>query len=345
MPLLTLVLLAGQAFAICNGSFLNPVTEVAWRGMFPIRIGGVKLVDSGEPDTSDSLTSAVCSCPGPAGIQIPGVSVSFWEPVGIIESVHDPFCFPSLGINANSAVTPGHLAGTHTGRSPKKTNPHFFAQAHFIRFPVLKLLDLLVDISCINGSMTISPAYLTETDPMWQDDIKNLLFNPEALLFANPVMQMSCIPDAVAAASDMPRKELFWCMGQWGSAYPLSGSIMAHNPLIGYAGTAARLLFKVLKISAVAGFVPGGQGNAPEIILCDQAINSCGCTPTPIWVKSHYRFQIIRPKLDTGHILRIGEPSPIWEANQAPPLKKGVDNFAFLVFRKLNCCIIYLPSI
>ena len=324
LGVLVTFLLVSRGFSLCKPRFVNPVTDVCWSCIFPIRIGGVTVFSSDMPD-ADTLTSPVCSCSGPAGIPVFGLSVSFWEPYRIIEVVADPWCMVAEGVDMGG-VTSRTARGTLTGQGQGANSPHYFAQAHHIIFPVWGILDLLTDVPCVeSGGWDV--AYVTELDPLWQSDLESLILNPEALVFGNAALQLACTADAVSAAFGLPRDELFWCMGQWGSAYPLTGRIMTGNPVLGAAAVAGRLLYKLNR----------------ELLLCDRAVSPCRCVRTPIWIKSHYRLQIVRPKANTGSTIRIGQPSPLWEAGQAPPLEEGTDNFAFIVFRKVNCCLIWTP--
>lgn len=316
------LIICTKIFAFCSPRFVNPFTDICWGCIFPIKIGGIKIIGSKMPDTPDAVSSPICFCSGPAGIPIPGIMVSFWEPFRIIEVVQDPWCFPSLGMQLSGITRAGRLRGSLSSIRGKTYRPRYFAQAHHIIFPVWAVLDLLVDIPCVeSGGWDI--AYVTELDPLWQDDIKNLILNPEALVFGNPLLQLACTADAVAASVHLPRNELFWCMGQWGSAYPLTGRLNTANPIMGAAAVASRMIYKLNR----------------EYLLCDRNVNPCQCVQTPIWIKSHYRLQIVRPKANTGSAIRIGEPSPLWEAFQAPPTSKGSDNFAFIIFRKVSCCL------
>jgi conjugal transfer pilus assembly protein TraU len=53
-------------------------------------------------------------------------------------------------------------------------------------------------------------AYMTEVDPLWNDDSLAFIINPEALLFGNPIAQTACVADSVAAAVYQPIDPLFW---------------------------------------------------------------------------------------------------------------------------------------
>ena len=170
-------------------------------------------------------------------------------------------------------------------------------------------------------------ADMTEIEPWWQDDLQSIFLSPEALVFGNPVLQAACMADAVASTAKLPLDPLFWCMGQWGSVYPFSGHLMTSNPVMGAAGLAAREIYRLNR----------------EGIMCDRDVGVCSCFYTPIWIKSHYRLQILRPRVNKGSLIRIGEPSPIWGFFQSPLSLKGQDNFGFLVFRKVTCCLQYTP--
>lgn len=314
-----------RAWATCDGSFVNPLTEICWSCIFPIKIGGTIILGSDYPDTKDAVSSPICFCPGPAGIPVPGISISFWEPVKIIEVVKDPGCFPSLGLHVDIAGG-SNLSGTLSTVHSKGSAAYTFMQAHEIIFPVFKILDILVDFPCRAGG-DFDVAFLTEVDPTWNNDMLAMILNPEALVFANPVAEFSCIADSVAATSGTPRDELFWCMGGWGTAYPLAGGITSKSITEASAAIAARLLYKLHRL----------------MLVCDRNINPCGCVNPPIWNKSHWRLQPLRPKAATATAIRIGEPVELWGANLNPPYEKGCDNFAYVVFRKVSCCATWSP--
>jgi conjugal transfer pilus assembly protein TraU len=319
------------SWAVCESRFVNLVSDICWNCMFPLKIGGVTVFGTTQPDTVDidaAGGNTICTCTGSAGVNIPGLTVSFWEPVRIIDAVMDPWCFPAFGMEINGITGSGQLRGTVGRSSPKRASGGYFAQVHDLHFPVWSILDLFIDVPCITeGDFDIS--YMSELDATWQDDFLALLLNPEALVFGNPATQFACMADAVQTATGLPRDELFWCMGQWGSAYPLTGHVGTANQVLGPAAAASRLIYRLIRTG----------------IMCDHAIDPCRCMRLPIWRKSHYRLQILRPRANTGTTIRIGEPSPLWESMQSVSGEKGSENFSFLLFRKVNCCVFYRPSV
>ena len=129
----------------------------------------------------------------------------------------DPWCFNLIGADLRGN---GFLAGD--SQRTTKASKSMFAQAHYYMLNVWSLLDLFLDLPCLEDT-GFDVGYITEVDPLWNDDLLAFLLNPEALLFGNPVLQFSCIADSVAANAGLPLDVLFWCMGSWGSAYPLTG--------------------------------------------------------------------------------------------------------------------------
>jgi conjugal transfer pilus assembly protein TraU len=314
-----------RADAAPAGVPLNPVTDICWNCVFPIRIGGVTVIPGDVPDTPDLSRLPVCVCPIPVPPFLrSGIPVSYWEPARFVETVKDPFYFPSLGAGMPNLVAPGFLGGTHSQiASGNQIDTSTFAQAHWFIFPVWTLLELLTDFVCLEES-GFDVTYLSEVDPLWNNDILSLIMSPEALLFANPVAQMSCVADSVAANGGLPISALYWCMGSWGPAYPLTGHVNDDNYVQANAAIAARMIYKMGRMGA----------------LHDTAVNLCAAVPTPIWVKQNYRLHAAKPVRDVT-CSPIGRSSLIWGAGNNPPFSAGgnsSDNFLWMIFRKRACC-------
>ncbi|EMT2729794.1 TraU family protein, partial [Neisseria gonorrhoeae] len=79
----------------CQGKMLNPINDICWSCMFPIKIGGkINLNMDNQEDNGSSPNNWFCSCTHPSRS---GVTVSFWEPTHLVEVVRTPFCMVSLG--------------------------------------------------------------------------------------------------------------------------------------------------------------------------------------------------------------------------------------------------------
>ncbi|EDV18674.1 uncharacterized protein TRIADDRAFT_62843, partial [Trichoplax adhaerens] len=86
------------------------------------------------------------------------------------------------------------------------------------------LYELLADFICME-QMSIDIAYMSEFDPLWGNDKLNVILNPEAALFGNPIAQTACIFDCIKATTGFSSDMLFHCAGCNGSLYPFGGSI------------------------------------------------------------------------------------------------------------------------
>ena len=325
---LTFTILLGTSipsFSLCKGGFPNIFTEIAWLNMFPIQIGGVKIYDAGIPDTGKNV-SAICFCGSP--IPMIGITVSFWEPAGFLEAVFDPGCLPTLGLDLNLGLL--GMERHHGGYrhvSSKTSESSYTAQVHWIKAPLLSILKILVDVLCIENYVDIDVAYLSEPNPLWQDDMMSVFLTPEAFLFANPVLSFACMADATKTAFGLPIDKLFWCMGGWSSVYPLTKNLSQDSLPVGAAAIVSRLLYQMHRFG----------------IMKDRAINPCNDVFIPIWRKSHYRLQPLRPKAMTSGSIRIGQPAFTWTYKIINPSMKGQDNWSFVLWRKVVCCMGFSP--
>jgi len=308
------------AQAVCrSGIPLNPVTDLCWQCIFPVSIAGIEIIPGpAENNVPDLSGMPICTCPAPPPLFIRiGIPVSFWEPARYVETVKDPYCFPSLGFGLTAAG--GFLGGGSQEQSNASVDTSTFAQAHYFIYPVWSMMELLVDFACVEHS-GFDVAYLTEVDPLWQNDILAFILEPESILFANPVAQTACIADSVSTNAGLSMSPLFWCIGSGGSAYPLTGHVNDDNELMANSTIAARMVYKL----------------AREGLVCDTALNLCACVPTPIWVKHNWRMHVAKPVRDfMCH--PFGRTGLIWGALKNPPLTG--DNFVWQLFRRRSCCV------
>ena len=312
-----------DVFAVCKGSIHNPLTEVCWKCIFPIQIGGLKISKnpSGLPDDG-KITSPVCVCPTPLGIPRPGIPISFWEPARFTETVKDAYCFPSLGFGLTNP-SGGFLNGSTICGGGVQEGTSTFQQAHFFIYPIWTMMELLIDFICVEHS-GFDLAYMTEVDPTWNDDALAMIMYPETLLFANLPAQLSCMADSAGSNAGRPVTALFWCMGSWGSTYPMSGNINEDDITEASIGLAARMIYKMARIGAI----------------CDTGVTLCSCVPTLIWIKKHYRFNIAKPVIGS-QCIPIGRSASVWGSMKNPALPvsgNASDNFMHILFRKRTCC-------
>lgn len=96
----------------CDSGVINPISDISWQCIFPIRIGGLSIGkgDSGMPDPGADTPDTVCSC-NTGAINRYGLGISMWEPARIIDTVSDPYCIMPLGVKLMN--TGGKLGGSH----------------------------------------------------------------------------------------------------------------------------------------------------------------------------------------------------------------------------------------
>ena len=188
------LLLWGQiAFGFpCSGRFPNPVTDICWSCLFPIKIGGINISSPAQNDNFDPPPPLICTCPMalPPYIRV-GVGVSYWEPARVAEVVRTPMCSPTLnGTILGKIPAP---AGNHHEEDGRQGDA--FYHVHWFQYPVLSWLGMVIAQGACMVSESFDIAYMTEIDPLWDDDELGFLTSPEAVLFANPISQAACVAD------------------------------------------------------------------------------------------------------------------------------------------------------
>lgn len=317
--LIVVLSIKGHAKDNCVGKFVNPLTDICWECTFPWTIGGM-TVKGGGIDTANPK-KPICFCKAPPRIGIP---ISFWEPVRLIDITRTPFCMISLGgivMGPKRGVKGRGSVGTRTYMGGMK---HSFYQVHYYIYPISYILELITDFLCLEHN-SYDVAYITELDPLWNDDETSFLINPEAVLFGNPIAQAACAADCVTATLNFSHDWLFWCSGCQGSLYPFTGSTPAHSSGIQASLLlTGRFLAKLHRQLLAHGYI-GVEG------LCDKY-------PMPIIRKSQYKVQMTYPIPDTKSCHPLGRSDLIWSIGKHVPVTG--EDFAYLIWRKRNCCLL-----
>jgi len=300
------------------GGMINPVTDVVWDCIFPISIAGIP-VDMGNHPPDNDKSGFFCQCSG-QGLLGLGFLVSFWEPARMVDTVKDPWCFPAIGMDLPNLSTGIGYTGGGSYR-PSGVGNIAFQHYHYYVMPLWAVLDLFTDIPCISDETGFDLAMVSEVRPDWGDDLTALNLFPETALMANPATVLACMADAAASAIQRPIDALYWCIGAWGTTYPATGHIVAKDYVAANAGIAAKALYV----------------NARTGLLGDRAVNYCGTTYMPMWVKSHWRIQEVDPVKD-NRCHALGHPGILWTQRKNKTV--GGDNFSWLLFRKVECCVV-----
>lgn len=304
--------------ALCSaeGRFVNPVTDVCWSCLFPITISGVQ-VSPGE-DLADH-TTVVCACAGtPPKVGIP---VAFWEPSRMVDVTRKAYTLVGLGgiqvgdPSFRNNGTVGPIAGTSMRQS--------FYHVHWYFYPLVSWLEILTDFECITKG-TLDVGYMSELDPLWNDEATNFILNPESALFANDAAQLACIADCAAASSGRPLDGLFWCAGCHGSLYPFTGFVGHHvGPIQASSLLVHRVIAKFHRAYLLTGYEP------------DQF---CQAEYMPLIKKTLYKTQLLYPiPQTTGPCIPLGKSDLFWGAGKSFPVTG--EDFIYLIWTKRQCCL------
>jgi conjugal transfer pilus assembly protein TraU len=261
------------------------------------------------------------------GLPTPGIAVGFWEPIRMVDVTKEPFCFVGIG---GQKIDPGiplgsggdPEVGTGTELDPATWNVHWYI------YPIFTLISLIMDALCLEISQSFDVAYITEVDPLWQDDELSFLITPESILFGNLIAQAACAADCLSASFWLPLDPLFWCAGCQGGMYPINGKVITHNTSIQSSLLAAeRMVYKMHR----EAMMPITSG--PEAI--------CFPIPSPMIKKSQYRFQITVPVPAIDPFMgcnQLGKSTFFWESFREIPVSG--EDFNYLLWRKRNCCVL-----
>ena len=308
----------------CQGRFVNPISDVCWSCLFPLTIGSIPIVKGARPDTPNP-SLPICAC----GKPIPriGMAVGYWEPARLADVTTKPFCFVNIG---GVKLDPGFGYPAKSARKSDGVADRSGYHIHWYIYPALMWMQLLTGFVCLE-SANFDIAYVTELDPLWNDDQLSVLINPEALIFANPIATAACSLDCAASTAGRVRHEMFWCAGCHGTMYPMNGNISGEYSKIQAALLATeRFSFKMHRMLLADGT------SGPKAV--------CSKFKMPIMDKRQYRYQMANPVRHTKGAFTcpaVGVSQIPYESLKSFPVKG--EDFGFVVWRKRNCCATLIP--
>ena len=312
-----LILLFAPFLSGQEGKFINPFTDVCWECLFPITISGMNVT----PDKKDltDYSTHFCICKGiPPKIGIP---LTFWEPLYLVDVTRHAYKLMGLGgisVGKESIKNRGTVSTVADG-----PNQHSFYQVHFYTYPIISFLELFTDFVCAHKG-ELEMGYMTELDPLWNDDQLSLILNAEAGLFGNPLAQTACIADCAASSLGKPLDSLFWCAGCQGSLYPFTGTVADH---VGAVQASSLLVHRILAKLHRSFMLKGYENN-----------EFCEAKYLPIIKKSLYKTQLVYPIPQTkGQCHPLGKTDIIWGSGKSYP-HEGED-FVYLIWVKKQCCL------
>ncbi len=315
---------AGNGCGTTNS--INPITDICWRCIFPIFIGSTSLstldqVDSGR---ANGYPSVICLCPKDEQPYFRiGIGITFWEPARIAEAVREPWCSPvlggsSLGEASSSVVDQG---GNRTTK--EKAESVSFYHVHWFVYPVMYWFNMMVNQQCVYSEQ-FDVAFMTELDPMWNNDEMSFLLNPEAVLFDNLAAQAVCAVDCLAASAGYPLDMLFWCLGCQVALHPLTGTVKPHEGGLASSTTAVKRMHAILHRTTQA------QNVSTPSAMCAPEV-------APIMQKSWYKTQLLRPVPITSEAHPYGMSTNLWHSGKEFPVQG--EDFAYMIWRRRVCCV------
>lgn len=186
--------------------FTNVITQVCWDCFLSsLKIFGVGSTPDG---ASDRLTWPMCACSDALGIPEFGWPLGYWSPQHVNEVVTTPWCSPALGgiKLQDSFVGMGHNRGIAIGDGE---NAQAFYQYHYFSYPIMAMIGMMLLPDCGTGYVDMDLLYISEIDPMWNNDLLSLVLNPEAIIFSTPIARAWCSTDCVTTTAGNQKEEFF----------------------------------------------------------------------------------------------------------------------------------------
>lgn len=299
-----------------DGRWVNPISDVCWKCLFPMSLGSIKLASGPQPDTNNPA-SPIQICPMGILYRI-GLAIGFWEPMALTDVTREP------GVMVNMGGFKINLGRTGTGTAGQSDRPAAgaFYHVHWYKYPLIYWLNIITTAGCMQtGDMDIG--YMSEVDPLWNDSTLSIILNPEAALFNNLIAQAACAADAISSTAGFPLSPLFWCAGSQGSMYPFTGYTSGEfSPLEASLLVTERMAFKLHR----EGLVWNSVG--ADVAVCHEY-------PSPIIPKERWRYQMVNMYPAPNSCYPFGASTQTWGSTHNTPQTKK--NFGYLLWRKRNC--------
>ena len=259
--------------------FKNIMGQICWDCFLDsLKLYGIGSKPNG---ASTKLDLPVCSCADALGIPEFGYPLGYWSPARINEVVTTPWCSPGLGglRLQDSFEGSGHNGASSVGSAEI---PSAFYQYHYFSYPIMAMLGMLLLPDCTDGYVDFDLLYLSEVDPLWNNDMLTLMLNPEAIIFSTPMAYAWCAADCVMTTADNQMEEFYGCAGCDGSLYPLTGNIYPQpDPVAGSSLITQRVLASLHR-----------KGLAAKTIGDDAM---CDAEYFPTIPRSQYKFSMTYP--------------------------------------------------
>ena len=316
----------GSGICQSAGVWKGLIKNICWSCIFPMRIMGV-----GSSPEGAAPSQPVCYCTDQNGVPEVGWQLSFFQPVKIVEVVQSPWCSPFLeGVSLQSS---SFDMGKGATNRPKGGNEAGFYDVHLWEFPILVMLKLLIMGDCtaepyIDPSLT----YISEVDPLWENDLLTLVLNPEAVVFANPIASMWCAADCVKVTAGADNLSAHFCAGCDGNLYPLTGHGFANADSVRVSSLLTQRMITKLHRQGMLMKTMGQDA------MCERRFSY-------FMPRSQYRLSMLYPVPEAEGpecCHRLGDSVHDWSTRKGGRKRIGVNNYVYMLWRYNDCCVRWL---
>lgn len=318
-----------------GGKWINPITDVCWKCLFPLKVAGYNVAMGGEKTLSDELKKEgfskakfLCSCPADKnGIPtLVGIPISFYEPTRLIDVTREPYKLVGLGGMKIKKTKRGMGAVYSSGTGARYAHYH----VHVYEYPVLSLVELANDLVCTEfegKDFKIDIPFMSELDLNWNNEKLLAYFNPEMVVFANPLAQISCAPACISSSIQKPLDALFWCAGCQGSLYPLFGFVAEY---IGGIQASLLLIQRVIVKLHQWGLLK----TFPDKGGREYCKKEYSLRPK----RGQYKTQLVYPVASTnGPCNALGKTELFWGSGKSFPVTG--EEFCYILWTERRCCL------
>ena len=144
------------------------------------------------------------------------------------------------------------------------------------------MLDMFIVPSCHTDYIDFDLMYISEIDPLHQNDLLAIMLNPEAIIFSNPIATAYCAYDCVQVTADNAQESAFPCAGCDGNLYPLTGNVYPQPDPVAASSLIAQRALAGLHRKGLAKKTIG------DAAMCDPEY-------APMTPRSQYRFSMLHP--------------------------------------------------
>ncbi|WP_028114988.1 TraU family protein [Ferrimonas kyonanensis] len=319
----------------CNDAdiFSRLFNQICWSCFLPVQFMGI----GGDRPAGAASSQPFCACRDALGVPEYGFQAGYWAPVRLIETPSIPWCSPSLG----GIKLQDDLFSLGLPMDTKDSDQDTAAtlarmQYHYFAMPLFAMLEILYLSECSDGYTDFDLMYLSEVDPLWNNDLTAILLNPEAIIFSSPLTRLWCIGDCLMVSTGNGTEETYGCAGCDGHLYPMTGNVNESDDPVRVSSLIAQ--------RAIAGLHRRGVAHKT---IGDDAM--CEAEFWPTLPRSQYKFSMlypvpeaaVSPGRDCCH--SPGESVHLWSTAAGGRSRPGMEDYVHMVWRYRDCCVRNVP--